>query len=52
MDKKKNMGKKKKKMEKKKNSLRAISLVPTVFSKDVYYRNVKTKACLGKGERR
>ena len=32
-------------------SLRAISLFPTVFSKDLYCRHVKTRACLGKGER-
>ena len=25
---------------------------PTVFSKDLYCRHVKTKACLGKGERK
>ena len=30
-------------------SLRAISPFPTVFSKDLYCRNVKTRACLGKG---
>ena len=29
--------------------LRAISLFPTVFSKDLYCRHVKTRACLGKG---
>ena len=29
--------------------LRAISPFPTVFSKDFYYRLVKTRACLGKG---
>ena len=29
-------------------SLRAISPFPTVFSKDLYYRHVKTRACLGK----
>ena len=27
----------------------AISPFPTVFSKDFYYRHVKTRACLGKG---
>ena len=30
-------------------SLRAISPFPTVFSKDLYCRPVKTMACLGKG---
>ena len=30
-------------------SLRAISAFPSVFSKDLYYRHVKTRACLGKG---
>ena len=30
-------------------SLRAISPFPTVFSKDLNYRHVKTRACLGKG---
>ena len=30
-------------------SLRAISPFPTVFSKDLYSRHVKTMACLGKG---
>ena len=30
-------------------SLRAISPFPTVFSKDLFYRHVKTRACLGKG---
>ena len=29
--------------------LRAISPFPTVFSKDLYCRHVKTMACLGKG---
>ena len=29
-------------------SLRAISPFPTLFSKDLYCRNVKTRACLGK----
>ena len=29
--------------------LGAISPFPTVFSKDLYCRNVKTRACLGKG---
>ena len=29
--------------------LRAISPFPTVFSKDLYCRHAKTKACLGKG---
>ena len=28
---------------------RAISSFPTVFSKDLYWRHVKTRACLGKG---
>ena len=27
----------------------AISPFPTVFSKDFYWRHVKTRACLGKG---
>ena len=31
-------------------SIRAISPFPTVFSKDLYSRYVKTRACLGKGE--
>ena len=31
-----------------KHSLHAISPFPTVFSKDLYYRHIKTKACLGK----
>ena len=30
-------------------SLRAISPIPTVFSKDLYCRHVETRACLGKG---
>ena len=30
------------------NLLGAISPVPTVFSKDLYRRQVKTRACLGK----
>ena len=30
-------------------SLRAISPFPTVFSKDLHCRHVKTRACLGKG---
>ena len=30
-------------------SLRAISPSPTMFSKELYYRHVKTRACLGKG---
>ena len=30
-------------------SSRAISPFPTVFSKDLYCRHVKTRACLGKG---
>ena len=30
-------------------SLRAISPFPTVFSKDLYRRHVKTRDCLGKG---
>ena len=30
-------------------TLRAISPFPTVFSKDLYCRRVKTRACLGKG---
>ena len=30
-------------------SLPAISPFPTVFSKDLYCRHVKTRACLGKG---
>ena len=29
-------------------SLRAISPFPTVFSKDLYCRHIKTRACLGK----
>ena len=29
--------------------LQAISPFPTVFSKDLYCRHVKTRACLGKG---
>ena len=28
---------------------RAVSPFPTVFSKDLSYRHVKTRACLGKG---
>ena len=36
--------------EKRRNcSLRAISPFPTVFSKELYYRHVKTRACLGTG---
>ena len=31
--------------------LRVISLFPMVFSKDLYSRYVKTRDCLGKGER-
>ena len=31
-------------------SLQAISPFPAVFSKDLYCRHVKTRACLGKGE--
>ena len=30
-------------------SLRVISPLPTVFSKDLYCRHLKTRACLGKG---
>ena len=30
-------------------SLRVISPFPTLFSKDLYCRHVKTRACLGKG---
>ena len=30
-------------------SLRAISPFPTLFSKDLYCRLIKAKACLGKG---
>ena len=30
-------------------SLRAISPFPAVFSKDLYCRHLKTRACLGKG---
>ena len=30
-------------------SLQATSAFPTVFSKDLYGRQVKTRACLGKG---
>ena len=30
-------------------SLRAVSPFPTVFSKDLYRRHVKTRACLVKG---
>ena len=29
--------------------VQAISPFPTVFSKDLYCRHVKTRACLGKG---
>ena len=29
--------------------LQAISPFPTVFSNDLYYKQVKTTACLGKG---
>ena len=32
-------------------SLRAISPFPTVFSKELYCKHVKTRACLGKGYR-
>ena len=36
--------------EKRRNcSLRAISPFPTVSPEDLYYRHVKTRACLGKG---
>ena len=36
--------------EKRRNcSLRAISPFPTVFSKDLFCKHVKTRACLGKG---
>ena len=31
-------------------SFRAISFFPKVFSKDLYCRHVKTKACFGKGK--
>ena len=31
------------------NTLQVISPFPTVFSKDLYCRHVKTRACLGKG---
>ena len=31
------------------NGSKAISPFPTVFSKDMYCRQVKTMACLGKG---
>ena len=30
--------------------LKAISPFPTVFSKDLYCRHIKTRACLGKGK--
>ena len=30
-------------------SLRPISPFPTVFSKDLYWKHVKSRACLGKG---
>ena len=30
--------------------LRAISPFPTVFSKDLYCRHVKNRACMGKGK--
>ena len=30
-------------------SLRAVSTFPTVFSKDLYCTQVKTRACLGNG---
>ena len=33
--------------KRKKCSLRAISPFPTVFSKELYYRRVKTRVCLG-----
>ena len=33
-----------------KEKLRAISPFPTVFSKDLYGRHIKTRACLGKGQ--
>ena len=33
-------------------SLRAISPFLTVFSKDLYWRHLKTRACLGKGLKR
>ena len=37
-------------VEKKRNcSLQAISPFPTVFSKDLYSKHVKTRACLGMG---
>ena len=31
------------------NSLRAYSFFPQLFSKDMFFRHVKTKVCLGKG---
>ena len=38
--------------EKRKNcSLRAIPPFPTVFSKDLFCRQVKTRVCLGKGQK-
>ena len=30
------------------NTVGKGEIFPTVFSKDMYYRNVKTRACLGK----
>ena len=36
-------------VEKGESRLRAISPFPTVFSKGLYCRHVKTRACLGKG---
>ena len=29
--------------------LQAISPFPTLFAKDIYFRHLKTRACLGKG---
>ena len=36
-------------VEKQKLLVRVISPFPTVFSKDLYCRQVKTRACFGKG---
>ena len=41
--------KKKTLLEKEILLLQAISPFPVVFSEDLYYRHIKTRACVGKG---
>ena len=41
----------KKKKKKENKEIHAISPFPTVFSKDMYCKHIKTRACLGNGKR-